>query len=276
MFRLWLVIGMIEQDYREIFIQIENTLRKESNLSKELFDSRFGDFKTISYKKMSDDEIFWNMICVVFHSGMNASTVEQKLPAIKKYLYDFRKVKEYSQKEIDQILNDPNTIHNKPKIEACIENAKEFYNILNKYGSFAKYLEAFGEHSDVKVIYRIKIDLRKRFRYISKITVYHFLTELGFNVLKPDRVVCRIFSRLGLIDNKNETEQAIDVGRNFALITSNPIRYIDIIFVLYGQMGKKEYFGLEDGICLEENPKCKKCGVINFCKFYHMFSQNLL
>lgn len=104
------------QDYRDIFSKIENTLRKESNLSREGFDSQMEEYKSLNYKKMSDDEIFWKIICVIFYSGMNASTVELKLPTIRKYLYDFRKVKDYSQMEIDPFLADSNTIHNKPKI----------------------------------------------------------------------------------------------------------------------------------------------------------------
>jgi DNA-3-methyladenine glycosylase I len=256
------------QKYSEMFTKIENALRKESSLSRELFDSRFGEFKSLNYQNMSDEDIFWTMVSVVFYSGMRASTVSQRLPALKKYLYDFRKVKGYSQEEVNQILRDPDTIHHKRKIEACIANAKEFYNVVNKYGSFAKYLESFDELADEKTINKLRVDLAGRFQYLGERTVNHFLTDLGFNVLKPDRVICRIFSRLGLISGKNDIAQAIDIGRKIALATGYPIRYVDIIFVKYGQMGKDEHFGLEDGICLEKNPKCRKCEVRDYCKYY--------
>ncbi len=112
--------GKKKKKYNEIFTQIENTLRKNSNLSKEQFDSRFGEFKNLSYKNMQDKDIFWILIYITFYSGMRASTVSEKVPTIKKYLYDFRKVKDYSEKEINQILTDPNVIHYKRKVEACI------------------------------------------------------------------------------------------------------------------------------------------------------------
>lgn len=191
------------QKHKEIFTRIENTLRKESSLSKELFDSRFGGFKNVDYKGMTDNDIFWVLVYVTFYSGMRASTVSQKLPTIEKYLYDFRKVKDYSQKEISSILNDPDTIHHKRKINACIDNAKEFYNLLDRYGSFQKYLEFFGLLTNEANIDRLKADLRSRFHYLGERTANHFLTDLGLNVLKPDRVVCRIFKRLRLIDNKD-------------------------------------------------------------------------
>jgi DNA-3-methyladenine glycosylase I len=91
---------------------------------------------------------------------------------------------------------------------------------------------------------------------------------LGINVLKPDRVICRIFSRLGLTNDESDIVHAVDIGRKIALATGYPIRYVDLIFVKYGQMGKDEYFGLEDGICVKKNPKCQKCGVSNYCEYY--------
>ena len=256
------------QKYKEIFTRIENTLRKKSSLSKELFDSRFGKFKNLNYKNTQDKDIFWILVYVTFYSGMRASTVSQKLPAIERYLSDFKKVKNYSEKEIGQILNDPNVIHYKRKIEACINNAKEFDKLLNTFGSFSKYLESFGSLSNEVSIDRLRANLRRRFQYLGERTVNHFLTDLGLNVLKPDRVVCRIFSRLGFIDDVNNIVLSIRVGKDIAIATGYPIRYIDIIFVKYGQMGRDEYFGLDDGICLEKNPKCHDCEITEYCDYY--------
>lgn len=247
--------------YNEIFTQTENTLRKNSNLSKEQFDSRFRKFKNLSYKNMQDKDVFWILVYVTFYSGMRASTVSEKLPAIKKYLYDFGKVKDYSEKEINQILTDPNVIHYKRKIEACINNAKAFDKLSNTYGSFSKYLESFGPLSNEETIEKLRADLRSRFQYLGERTVNHFLTDLGLNVLKPDRVICRIFSRLGFIDNQSNIAQTIKAGKDIAIATGYPIRYIDIIFVTYGAMGN-------DGICLEKNPKCFVCGIKEYCNYY--------
>lgn len=249
------------EKYKEIFNQIEKTLRKNSKLSKEQFESHFGKFKNLSYKNMQDKNIFWVLVYVTFYSGMRASTVTEKLPTIKKYLYDFKKVKDYSEKEINKILKDPNVIHHKGKIVACINNAKAFYKLLNEYGSFYKYLESFGQFSKEETIDKLRANLRRRFQYLGERTVNHFLTDLGLNTLKPDRVICRIFSRLGFIDDVNNLSQAIKVGKEISIATGYPIRYIDIVFVTYGQMG-------DYGICLEKNPKCSICGVKKYCYYY--------
>lgn len=256
------------QNYKELFIQIENTLRKESSLSSKLFNLHFGKFKNLNYKSLLDKDIFWIIVYVTFYSGMRSSIVSQKLASIKSYFYDFKKVKDYSEKEINQILNDPKIIRHKQKINACITNALEFDKLLKKYGSFRKYLESFGSLKDEAIIDRLRADLKSKFRYLGKITVNHFLKDLGINVLKPDIVICRIFSRLGLIDHKENITQAIKVGRKFAGATGYPISYIDIIFVKYGQMGKDEYFGLKNGICLEKNPRCTACKITQYCNYY--------
>lgn len=254
--------------YREIFSKIENTLRAQSKLTKELFDSRFGEYKSLNYKDMSEDDIFQTIVEVVFYSGMRASIVSQRLPALEQHLNDFRKVKNYTKEDIDRILADPNTIHHIRKIHACIHNANEFDKLLKKYGSFPKYLESFNPLQDEANIDKLRSDLRSRFQYLGERTVNHFLTDLGLNVLKPDRVICRIFARLGFIDNETDIAQAIKVGKEIATSTEYPIRYIDIIFVKYGQMGKDESFGLSDGVCFKKNPRCFICGVKEDCEYY--------
>lgn len=250
--------GSKMKDYRKIFNQIENTLRK---LLEDEFDSRFEKFKELDYRNMQDEDIFWILVYVVFYSGMNASIVSKKLPAIKKYLYDFKKVKDYTEHVINQILKDPYVIHNRRKIEACVNNAKAFDEILKTYGSFARYLESFGPLSQDETIEKLKSDLISRFKYLGKRTVYHFLMDLGLNVLKPDRVICRIFSRLGFIDNEKNITQAIKVGKEIAIATGYPIRYVDIIFSTYGQTG-------DLAICLKNDPKCYICGVKEYCNYY--------
>jgi len=55
----------------------------------------------------------------------------------------------------------------------------------------------------------------------------------------------------------------IEVGRKFAKATKLPIRYIDIIFVLYGQEDSARF----KTICSTEKPKCDICGVKKYCNY---------
>ena len=253
-------------DYKDLIYRMEATLKRQSSLSDDEFCTIFGKFKNYNYKKDSDEGLFWKLVQVIFYSGMKAAIVTSKLPALKKYLYDYNLVKDYKKEQIDRILNDPNIIRNRSKIEACVNNAIIYNEIINKYDSFSNYIESFGNTGKESVLERIKNDLR-RFEFLGPITAYHFMLDMGLKVWKPDRVICRILNRLGLLDDIQNIEQAVKQGREIADQVGEPIRYIDIIFVKYGQQGDEEPFGLKTGICLEKNPRCSICGIIDYCKF---------
>lgn len=254
-------------DFKEIFYKIEAAIKKECSLPKEEFENNWGKFKKYHYKNLSDNDIYGILVQVAFYSGMKAAIVTQKLPAIRKYFNDYKTAKDYAQAEINTILKDPNTIHYKNKIEACIENAITFDNLIEKHGSFINYMESFGNLQDDRTLDRFKKGLMQ-FEYIGPITAYHVMLDLGLNVWKPDRVICRILFRLGLISDEKNIEQAVNVGKEFSHQINEPIRYIDIIMVKYGQMGDEAGFGLTNGgICLEKNPRCNICGVKEYCTF---------
>ena len=137
-----------------------------------------------------------------------------------------------------------------------------------EFKTFQVYLSSFGDLKLDENLKKFKKDLRKRFKYLGGITVNHFLTDIGLNVSKPDRVLCRIFYRLGLIKSVESFEEVIEVCRKFADSTKYPIRYIDIIFVIYGQVGYKHELDIDNGICLEKNPKCDLCRMTKYCNYY--------
>ena len=263
------------EQYREIFNSGIDTLRKLSS-SQQLFDAHFMWYQTRDYKALPDNDVYWILVYVSFYDGMRAATVSKRLPAIKEYFNDFKKVKNYSSKDIEQFKSDPRTIHHPQKLNACIENAIKLNEIVNRFGSFKEYLAKFEPLINESKIQELVNDLRKnvKFKYLKDRTLFHFLTDLGLNVLKPDRVVCRVFSRLGLIDDSNNLGQAISVGRKISEVTSYPIRCVDIIFAKLGQMGEDTFFdgeptfGLSNGICFEKNPACSLCGLTKFCKFF--------
>lgn len=254
-------------NYKDIFYKIEAAIKKECSFSEEEFEKKWDKFKKYNYKNYSDNDIYWIFVPVAFYAGMKAAIVTPKLPAIRKYFNDYKIVKDYSQSDIDTILNDPNTIHYKRKIEACIENAKTFDKLVTEYGSFINYLESFGDLQDDRTLDQLKNALM-RFEFIGPVTAYHVMLDLGLNVWKPDRVICRILFRLGLIDNESNIEQAVTIGKEFSRQIQEPIRYIDIIMVKYGQVDDEEGFGLKNGgICLKNNPRCNVCGVNEYCRY---------
>jgi len=246
---------------------VEATLKEVSTLPPDLFELRFGEFKRYEERKLSDVDYFRIMVEVVFYSGFKAGTVTKKLGKIREYFPDHVTVAKYGEEDICMILSDSEIIRNRRKIEAVIENARTFNDIILKYGSFGNYVKSFKPKESFENLMRFREDIKHRFEYLGDITAYHFMMDIGLPVIKPDRVLTRIFKRLGLIESEDKHLEVLEQAQRFSLATGYPLRYIDIIFVKYGQMGKDEYFGLEDGICLEKNPKCEICGIRKYCKY---------
>lgn len=251
----------------KIFNGIEKTFFAQSDLPKTQLNKSLDFFRNIKQKRRSDNDYFWIMVKVTFYSGFKAKTVNDKMEAIEKIFGDFTKVAKYNDEKIQKIIDGKKVIGHRQKINGIIHNANQIKLIIKEFGSFNQYLKSFGNTDDDEILFELIKDLKKRFKYLGGITVYHFLTDIGFNVLKPDRVLCRIFKRLGLVNDENDLFGVITAGRNIAKATNHPIRYIDIIFVAYGQVDAKPEFGLKEGICLSTNPKCNKCGVVKFCSY---------
>src|SRR5688572_1846250 len=101
-------------------------------------------------------------------------------------------------------MGDARMIRNRRKINACIENAKTMKSLIERHGAFAAYLDSFAPKDSFENLLLLKEELEARFHYLGGVTVYHFLTEIGMPVIKPDRVICRIFRRLGLIEHDQQ------------------------------------------------------------------------
>lgn len=252
-----------EEKMASIFQRVYRTLYTHSDYSEKEFEEKFRPFKDYENRIMSDDDYYRLLVDIIFYSGFRAATVDKYLERIHMHFPNYQVVSRYSLAEIEKIKIDPNMIKNRLKIDACVQNAKKVIEIADKYGSIKAYIESFNPNSSDDALFNLKKSLERNFRYINKTTSYHFMTDIGLNVLKPDRVILRIFKRLGLIESEQDLFGAVKIGRAFSKATNLPIRFIDIIFVLYGQLNQEKL----ECICSEKNPKCNKCGVNTDCLY---------
>ncbi len=264
-------------DYQLIFKNIELTLISEGskNLPLEKIRENLEPFKHFEGRVLADSEYFRILVEVIFYSGFRAATVTAKLVTIHAHFPDYATVAKYSDDDIRRVLSDDAMIKNHIKINACVRNAQIFQGIIRQHGSFQKYIDGFLPTVSFENLMLLKEELEYLFEGLGRITTYHFLTEIGLPVLKPDRVISRIFKRLALIENEEQLLKTVIQGRKFAESTGYPIRYIDIVLVAYGQVQSVE-FGIERGICLEAKPSCSICKVSEFCKFYSRNLQTIL
>lgn len=262
------MIDLSKFPYREVFKKIEGALIQEGShvLSVDKIQEELNQYKEIKFHHRSDDEYYKLIVLVVFYSGFKAQTVTAKRDIILHHFSDWRIVSQYSDGDVQRILSDSQMIANEGKIKACIQNARSIAQIVDQFGSVHDYINGFNPGESAENLLLLKENLESRFAYLGKITVYHFMTDIGLNVLKPDRVICRIFKRLGLIDNEEQLLSTVLQGRKFQQHTGHSIRYIDIVLVAYGQVEFAD-LGIKKGICLSQ-PRCEICPLkSNECSF---------
>lgn len=253
--------------YKEVFDAVESRLIEHGSLNKPEAEVRanLDKFKTFGARERTDNDYFSILVFVAFYSGFKAATVSAKSAVIKRHFPDWETVAAYKETDIQRILADPKMIAHEGKIRGCLANARRVQELIVKYGSFKQYLNSFAASESFENLLLLKESLEASFAYLGGITVYHFMTDIGLNVLKPDRVMCRIFTRLGLLENERQLLKTVLQGRKFAEATGHPIRYIDIVFVAYGQVQSEE-FGVLEGICLKA-PRCGDCSIKSYCGY---------
>jgi DNA-3-methyladenine glycosylase I len=89
-----------------------------------------------------DDKLFEFMILDAFQAGLSWSIILKKRESMRKAFDDFKPeiISEYKQDKIDLLLADASIIRNKMKIEATVQNARQFLEMKAKYGSFDSFI----------------------------------------------------------------------------------------------------------------------------------------
>lgn len=225
------------------------------------FDKTMEENRQFSYVDKPDDYFFSKMISVVFESGVRAVVWMKYAPEIRKEFADYnvKKVAEYTDKDVERMLDNPKMFKNRRKIEACVHNAKEIVELSEQYGGFYNFL---SQHSTAVLIEK----LRQTFKHFNYTNSYAFLKYVGAEVIKPDLNVRRIMYRLGLIDSKKNNKkvwtQVQEVGRKMAEAVGVRVIEVDYLFYLYGSGGVKAVPYQVCGV----KPKCEECELKPFCR----------
>ena len=144
-----------------------------------------------------DDRMqFEYLMLEVMQCGLNWDLMINKREIFRKCFdnFEYDKIANYGESEIERIMNTEGMIKSRRKIEAIINNAKHFLEIREEYGSFTEYL---WKNSDNKTILydrhsegyipvsnglsdKIAKELKKRgFKFLGTITVYSHLQAAG-------------------------------------------------------------------------------------------------
>lgn len=143
-----------------------------------------------------DETIFEFLILESFQAGLSWYTILSKRENFRKAFdhFDYKKVAAYSDKKIEELMDNPGIIRNKLKILAAVTNAQRFMDVQKEFGSFSQYIWGFTDGkpidnlpeklSDVpattEISDLISKDLKKRgFKFLGSTVVYAHMQATG-------------------------------------------------------------------------------------------------
>lgn len=141
----------------------------------------------------------------VMQCGLNWNMMIQKREVFRECFadFDFDRVAEFNEADIERIMSTHGMIRSRRKIEAVIHNARCFQKIRDEFGSFSDYIWSFTDgksylyqgHEKGKIPAKnglsdkISKDLKKRgLKYMGSITVYSHLQACG--IINDHRECC--------------------------------------------------------------------------------------
>ena len=143
-----------------------------------------------------DHTIFEFLTLESFQAGLSWRTILYKRENFRKAFanFDFVKVAKFTQKDFKRLLSDARIIRNRLKIGSAINNAKQFIEVRQEFGTFSKYMWSWVNYKPI--IHRFKEikdyppfieeavlwakDLKKRgFKFLGPTVIYAHMQAVG-------------------------------------------------------------------------------------------------
>jgi len=143
-----------------------------------------------------DTKHFEFLILESAQAGLSWSTVLKKRHGYRLAFanFDVKKVAQFDEKKVEELLNNTEIIRNKQKINAAINNAKRFLEVQQEFGSFNTYIWSFVnnvvKNNSPKTLKDIpatssesdalSADLKKRgFKFVGSTIIYAHMQACG-------------------------------------------------------------------------------------------------
>ncbi len=150
-------------------------------------------------RPVADDLRLFEKICLEgFQSGLSWLTILRKRENFRKAFvgFDFKKVAEFDDENVASLLQNAGIIRHRGKIEATINNAHRALEIVDEFGSLARYIwrwkpeyreSGIGKNDNnvlipsiTKTSQLLSKDLKKRgWKFFGPTTAYAFMQAMG-------------------------------------------------------------------------------------------------
>ena len=158
-----------------------------------------------------DRELFEFLTLEAAQAGLSWATVLNKREGYRQAFdnFDIEKVASYSDKKIAQLLENPDIIRNKLKVNATVINAGRILEMQKEFGSFDRYIWQFVDGDIIQNTWKLmedvpaktvisdamSKDLKKRgFKFIGTTICYAFMQATG--MVNDHTVNCFCFAKL--------------------------------------------------------------------------------
>ena len=165
--------------------------------------SRQSDYATYHDREwgvpVGDDRLLFEKICLEgFQSGLSWLTILRKRESFREAFcgFDFRRIANYSEHDVERLLANPGIIRHRGKIEATINNARRAREMASQCGSLAAFFwqwEPTASARPGRVDYSTLLTLtqsaestamsralkRRGWRFVGPTTAYAFMQAMG-------------------------------------------------------------------------------------------------
>ena len=95
----------------------------------------------------NDETIFEFLVLESFQAGLSWYTILKKRENFAEAFdqFDYKKIANYSEDKVEELMNNAGIIRNRLKILATINNARRFQEVQKEFGTFSKYIWNFVE-----------------------------------------------------------------------------------------------------------------------------------
>jgi len=144
----------------------------------------------------NDDTLFEFLVLETFQAGLSWITILRKRENFREAFddFDYKKIAEYPEEKIQQLLLNAGIIRNKLKVRATVTNAQAFMKLQEEFGSFSNYIWGFVAGQPIKncvqdykkapptteISDKLSKDLKKRgFKFVGSTVIYAHMQATG-------------------------------------------------------------------------------------------------
>ena len=130
------------------------------------------------FPQNDDSVLFERLVLELNQAGLSWATILRKRDGFTKAYdkFNIAKVAAYQDEDIQRLLNNPEIIRNRLKINAAIYNANQILDLQKQYGSFKNWID---HHHPLAKEDWVKL-FRKHFKFMGPEIVGEFLMSLGY------------------------------------------------------------------------------------------------